>query len=257
MVPVGFAAAAFLVGIGIWIGVWIGAERSLSEGEAPLIGLASLSGESYLSAIRDAGGVPVVLPNGEGSENLVDDYLDRLDGLVLPGGLDIPPAEYGEEAHETVEPLGPDRHRFEKALVEAWIHRTEKPLLGICLGGQWINVASGGSLVQDIPTEFGISHRDREHPVSLATGSRLAAIFDVDALSVNSSHHQAVKRLGRGLRVVARCPDGVIEAIEGTDRDRFLVGVQWHPERHREADPRQDRLFRAFVDAARQARVER
>ena len=85
----------------------------------------------------------------------------------MPGGADIPPAEYGEEAHETVEPLDEDRFRFEKALVHAWIEKTDKPLLGICLGSQWINVASGGSLVQDIPSEFNVNHRDTTHPITI------------------------------------------------------------------------------------------
>lgn len=215
----------------------------------PLIGIASVDGEAYVQAVRAAGGVPVILPAAGGAES-VEDYTLRLDGLLLPGGLDIPPQEYGEEAHPTVEPLEDDRHSFEKALGTAWITGTDKPLLGICLGGQWINVLSGGSLVQDIPSETGNNHRGTSHLVTLEEDSRLAEILGATTFEVNSNHHQAVDRLGEGLRIVARSPDGLPEAIETTDPQRFLIGVQWHPERMVPDDGRQKRLFEAFVEAA-------
>ena len=218
---------------------------------APLIGIASLTNHTYVRAVREAGGVPVVLPNADGAIEQVDDYVALLDGLLMPGGNDIPPSEYGEEPHESVTLLDDDRYQFEKALGAAWIRDTDKPLLGICLGSQWINVLHGGSLVQDIPSEYdGLSHRDREHTVTIEPGSKLAAILGVTNTDVNSFHHQAVGDVGDGLRVVARCPDGVVEATETTDPDRFLIGVQWHPERLPD-DQRQQRLLRAFVDAAR------
>lgn len=216
----------------------------------PLIGIASVDGEDYVRVVREAGGTPVILPKGGGEQEIAD-YLRRLDGLLMPGGLDIPPAIYGEEAHETVEPLARERHEFERALGTAWIGETDKPLLGICLGGQWINVLHGGTLVQDIPSELGVNHRGTEHAVALEPGSRLAGIFAETALTVNSNHHQAVGTLGENLRVAARSPDGVVEATETTDPERFLIGVQWHPERMAAGDGRQRQLFRAFVDAAR------
>ena len=226
--------------------------QTVTEGgkHAPLIGIASLTSENYVKAIRESGGIPVVLPNTGGNEEKVTEYLERLDGLLMPGGADIPPAEYGEEAHETVEPLDEDRFRFEKALVHAWIEKTDKPLLGICLGSQWINVASGGSLVQDIPSEFNVNHRDTTHPITIEPDSRLGRILGATELEVNSLHHQAVDRLGKGLRVVAKCPDGVIEATETTDPDRFLIGVQWHPEKMMSDDKTQAKLLKAFVEAA-------
>ncbi|QDT14728.1 gamma-glutamyl-gamma-aminobutyrate hydrolase family protein [Alienimonas californiensis] len=218
----------------------------------PVIGIASLTGDTYVRAIRDAGGVPVVLPNVDGSPDAVEDYLELLDGLLMPGGADIPPSEWGEAPHPTTKVLDDDRYQFEKALISAWIERTDKPLLGICLGSQWVNVAHGGSLVQDIPSEFGVVHRDVTHPVTLEPDSRLAKVFGCTSLEVNSYHHQAVRDVGKGLRVVARSPDGVIEATETTDPDRFLIGVQWHPEKLAPEDPLQRKLLAAFIEAASQ-----
>lgn len=219
--------------------------------ERPLIGIASLDQETYIRAVRDHGGIPVILPNTDGSTEMIGDYLKELDGLIMPGGADIPPSEYGEEPHPTVSILSDERYKFEKALIHNWIKNSDKPLLGICLGGQWINVASGGSLIQDIPSATGGNHRAVNHDVSLDSDSRLARIFNSTSFEVNSSHHQAVKDLGDGLRVVAKSPDGIIEAIETTDPDRFLIGVQWHPERLIETDSFQSKLFTAFIEAAK------
>jgi putative glutamine amidotransferase len=195
--------------------------------------------------------VPVVLPNTDGSIEKISDYLEILDGLLLPGGADIPPSEYGEEPHETAKVLDDDRYNFEKALSRAWITQSKKPLLGICLGSQWINVSSGGSLVQDIPSEFGVNHRDTNHAVTLEPDSRLSQIIGESQFEVNSLHHQAVRNLGEGLRIVARSPEGIVEATETTDPDRFLIGVQWHPERMVGDDEKQAKLLRAFVEAAK------
>ncbi len=219
--------------------------------ERPLIGISSVTNDACVRAIRDSGGIPVVLPAADGGPGMIGRYLEMLDGLLMPGGADIPPFEYGEEPHPTVQLLAEDRSAFEKTLGRAWIERTDKPLLGICLGSQWINVLHGGSLVQDIPSEFGLSHRGTTHPVKLEPDSRLARILGATELEVNSSHHQAVRALVAGLRVVARSPEGLVEAIETIDPDRFLIGVQWHPERMMPGDPRQARLMKAFVGACR------
>lgn len=233
-------------------------------GDEPLIGIASLTSDTYIRAVRDSGGIPVVLPNTDGSVEMIDEYLERLDGLILPGGADIPPSEYGEETHETVNLLDDERFQFEKAISKAWIEQSDKPILGICLGSQWINVASGGSLVQDIPSELGAIHRDPEnpitHPVELEPDSRLAEILGATKFDVNSLHHQAVDEnagLGKNLRVVARAPDGVVEATESTDPDRFLIGVQWHPEKLMPDDARQAKLLKAFIEAAAEVRKKR
>ncbi|MAS92342.1 MAG: hypothetical protein CMO55_04030 [Verrucomicrobiales bacterium] len=224
--------------------------------DAPLIGIASLTSEQYIRAVRESGGIPIVLPNADGSTEKLSEYLAILDGLLLPGGADIPPSEYGEKPHETVEVLDDNRYLFEKALCRAWIKKTDKPMLGICLGGQWINVASGGTLIQDIPSEVGSNHRI-SHPVSVEPDSRLFSIVEERDFDVNSSHHQAVGDLGKNLRIVARSPDGVVEATETTDPDRFLIGVQWHPERLMFDDQRQMKLLRAFIEAAYEAKKQR
>ena len=222
-----------------------------TSGSRPLIGIASLNDENYIRAVRDHGGIAVILPNTDGSADAIDGYLQELDGLVMPGGLDIPPKEYGARPHPTVSVLSDERYYFEKALVSRWIQETDKPLLGICLGGQWINVASGGTLIQDIPSEVGSNHRGVTHAITIEPDSRLGRIFGSEGFEVNSSHHQAVGKLGEGLRVVARSPDGVVEATETTDPRRFLIGVQWHPERLIDTDPNQARLFEAFIEAAK------
>lgn len=222
--------------------------------QRPLIGIASLTSENYVRAIRESGGIPVVLPNSDFTDEVIADYLTRLDALLMPGGADIPPAEYGEEAHETVKLLDDDRFGFEKAMGKAWIEKTDKPLLGICLGSQWINVLHGGSLVQDIPSEFEVVHRDVNHSVTLEPDSRLARIFGETEFEVNSFHHQAVRKVGRGLRIVARSPDGIVEATESTDPNRFLIGLQWHPEKMMPEDQRQAKVIKAFVEAAKESR---
>ncbi len=224
--------------------------RPVPSPKAPLIGIASLTSETYIRAVRESGGIPVVLPNTDGNLEHIDEYLSLLDGLLLPGGADIPPSEYGEEAHETVELLDDNRFQFEKKLCKAWIEETDKPLLGICLGSQWINVTSGGSLVQDIPSEFGVVHRDTSHPILIEPDSRLSRIFGKTEVEVNSMHHQAVRRIGSNLRIVAKSPDGIVEATETTDPDRFLIGVQWHPEKLMPDDALQAKLLKAFVEAS-------
>ena len=225
-----------------------GAQAPLPATRAPLVGISckftkGSAGVSlaYARAVREAGGVPVLLPMLD-DERLIAQYVRYLDGLVLSGGLDVPPQAYGEKPHPTVKPLPPERWRFERRLVAAWL-QGRKPLLGICLGAQMANVVLGGSLVQDIPSHVGtaVVHRRKggaAHEVVIEPGSRLRRILGVGRAEVNSNHHQAVQRLGKGLRVAARAPDGVVEALEGAGA-RWLLLVQWHPERagaeHRQA----------------------
>ncbi|MGC8875347.1 MAG: gamma-glutamyl-gamma-aminobutyrate hydrolase family protein, partial [Chloroflexia bacterium] len=173
-------------------------------------------------------------------------------GVLLTGGYDLPPEWYGQELHPRTKLADPQRLEGSRRLAEQAVNRG-LPVLGICMGCQLLNVILGGDLIQDIPdlvgtavphSPFGTFHRVRLDP-----GSRLFGILEAEDLEVNSSHHQAVGRPGSGLRPVAWAPDGVIEALESED-ERFLLAVQWHPERMLDR-PEQRALFQAFVDAAR------
>lgn len=231
---------------------------------APLIGLTSswISGgisikEEYAQAIRDAGGVPVILPVVEDA-SLVARYVQMLDGLVLSGGDDVPPEAYGQKPHPKTQCNSPRRHAFEDALLKAWL-KTGKPLLAICRGAQQLNVSLGGTLIQDIPDQVGqtVIHRDPNdpnapHEVTLEAGSRLRKLFGVDRIVVNSNHHQAPLDVAPGLKVVARSADGVIEAMEFTD-GRFALIVQWHPERIAD-EAHKKILFGAFMDSCRKGK---
>ena len=230
----------------------------------PLIGISSYgrAGQrqtfslpcEYVDVVRVAGGVPLVLPAVEGE---IPEALDAVDALILPGGGDIDPAHYGGARHEANYGISPERDGFELALARAALARRDLPLLCICRGMQLLNVALGGDLVSHIPDHFGekIVHRHPElrpvpHPVRLERGSRLAGILGSTDLNVQSVHHQAVGRLGAGLRAVGWAPDGVIEAVESVQHG-FLIGVQWHPELAALTDERQRRLFETLIARAR------
>lgn len=213
---------------------------------------------SYLNSIREAGGVPIVLPPTQ-DDNDIETYLDAIDGLILPGGPDLPPSHYGRPSAPLVlEQMGP-RRGYDVRLCQRALRRN-LPILGVCLGCQVINVALGGTLIRDLLTqgpESEIAHRHTifpyytRHEVSVEHGSRLHAIVGGTRIETNSAHHQAVEDLGRGVRVVARADDGVVEAIECEDSGRFLLGIQWHPEKiaEREDGPHRS-LFAALVAEA-------
>jgi putative glutamine amidotransferase len=224
---------------------------------APLIGITTeppqVSGDRrdrsmtlYAQAVASAGGVPVILP-------FVDDpspYAETLDGWLIAGGPDIPSSEYGEEEAPELKPISETRYQFEKALWPAFV-ASGKPILGICYGCQFISVRFGGSLVQHLNEGLEM-HRGEPgtyppHPVLLDEASRVAQACGLSEFLAPSSHHQAVNRVGKGLRVSGRAPDGVIEAVEADD-GRWILGVQWHPERAPE-DPATRALFASFVRA--------
>jgi putative glutamine amidotransferase len=220
-----------------------GAGTLRRHGEPPHAEMAL--GMTYLRAIEAAGGMPVVLPPlGDPVK-----YLDRLDGICLSGGPDLDPGVYGApDRHPELGPTEPDLDAFELALARAADERG-LPLLGICRGAQALNVARGGTLHQHLP-----GHRQTEpatattHSVHIEPGTRLADLLGTDVLRVNSFHHQAVARLGRGLRAVAHAADGTVEAVEAPGT-RFVVAVQWHVE-GLVAAPRHFALFEALVAAA-------
>ena len=191
---------------------------------------------AYARAVIDAGGVPLVLPCTDDPKVLAA-YLAAVQGLLITGGaFDIPPALYREKPLPGLGALKPARTRFELALLRGALRR-DRPVLGVCGGMQLLNVLRGGTLYQDLraqlpqagPHEQDIARHRPWHAVTVVPDSLLARATRARTLRVNSTHHQAVKQVGRRLRVSAVAPDGVIEAVECTDR-RFAVGVQWHPE---------------------------
>jgi len=214
-------------------------------------------GMPYVRALARSGAVPVVLPPL--ALELVPGLLAPLAGVCLSGGPDIDPAAYGAERSPELGPVEPDLDAFELA-VARHADSAGLPILGICRGAQALNVARGGSLHQHLPAvaDGSVDHRQTAagtkvtHLVAVEPGSRLAQALGADALSVNSFHHQAVERLGEGLRSVAWAPDGTVEGIEGAD-GRFVLGVQWHAETLDEVERPQARLFAALVDAARES----
>jgi len=210
-------------------------------------------GLTYPEAIRRAGAVPVVIPPLD--VDSIEPLLDGLCGLCLSGGPDLHPSIYGAQPHPLLGPTEPHLDSFEVALVRAAEAR-EMPVLAICRGLQVLNVARGGTLVQDLPSErpSGVTHRQADvgwvatHDVRLLEGSLVADCLGETEIRVNSFHHQAVDRLGSGLRAVGWADDDMVEAIEATDR-RFTVAVQWHAE-SMVRSPEQQRLLSVFARAA-------
>jgi putative glutamine amidotransferase len=205
----------------------------------------------YHRALLAVGALPVLIPVVDDRDTLPQ-YLDRLDGFMFTGGRDVPPEAYGQERHPKTQECDPKRFSCDRALARLVLKRP-MPVLAICMGVQLLNVVYGGTLIQHIETDIRHSPKnpgnDSHHPIVLERDSRLFQILEATEIEVNSAHHQAVDRLAPGLRVLARAPDGIVEAVEMTDRD-FFLGVQWHPERILER-PEQRRLFEAFVDACR------
>ena len=188
---------------------------------------------------------------------LVEEYLETIDGLILTGGADIHPSFYGQIVLERCGEIDEERDRFEVELIRA-ARGFDLPFLGICRGLQVLNVALGGSLYQDLSYRAGtdpahMSPRERRgepaHQVAITPGSRLAHIIGSREVPVTSTHHQIIRDLAPDLAVSAVAPDGVIEAVEGTGR--FLLAVQWHPERMASRHPEQLPLFHSLIESAR------
>jgi putative glutamine amidotransferase len=201
---------------------------------------------AYATAVEAAGGMPLFLPLQGAARALVE----RIDGMLIPGGNDfLPPRSYPDAVR--FDPVAPAQLDFDRALLEAALERG-RPLLGICYGMQLLALAHGGSLHYDIASDVpgALEHRpanDAVHAIAVEPDSRLAALLGRGACPVNTSHHQAVRDPGHGLRVCARASDGVVEAIESSGG--FCIGVQWHPERSQSSEDAA--LLRSFVDACR------
>ena len=235
----------------------------------PVIGLTTDSNDSddrymstmtYSAAIERAGGLPLLLPYAV-DHALIPQYVDLLDGICFTGGNDMNPVRYGEEWHPKVSKMDERREKFEFALI-AEVEKRRMPALGICLGCQLMNVHRGGSLNQFLPDQArdeALEHRrlapgdsSRRHAVKLEPGTRLAAAIGKGEISVNTRHKQSVNRTGKGLRVIAKAPDGVVEAIEDPSHP-FFMAVQWHPE-NLSSEPEHLAPFKLLVEHARKPR---
>jgi putative glutamine amidotransferase len=232
----------------------------------PLVGItcgtSSLAGQTpryganqaYAAAVSAAGGIPVLLVPGSADRSA--EILDRLDGLLIPGGADVEPDFYGSERSETVDFTDPARDLLEVEIIRA-ARRRGLPVFGICRGLQAVNVAFGGTLYQDIPTDLPAALRHQspaelgrghlEHDILVEPGSWFADAAGSTSLMVNSLHHQAVREVGEALLVTARSEDGVVEGLETADRQ--TVAVQCHPEEILDA-PWARSLFERFVSVA-------
>jgi len=224
-------------------------------GSAAAVGV----GVGYLSALERAGAAPVILGprrlDAEGASAL----LERLDGLLFLGGPDVDPNFYGVLPHPTIEGTDADDDRFEIALMHAAL-ADDVPVLAICRGIQVLNVALGGTLVVHLPDREGVGAHGRPgmpngaaiNEVTLAAGSLLAKTMDAERVTCSCHHHQALDRLGDGMRVTATADDEVVEGAEV--EGKWVLAVQWHPEDTAPHDPAQQRLFDALVSEARTRR---
>lgn len=209
---------------------------------------ATVAAEAVCDAVFASGGEPLVL-HGGGREALaaLPERLCPFAGVLLPGGPDLGPARYGQEPHAATVPDHDEQDGLDLAVARAVV-TLGIPALAVCRGMQVLNVACGGDLVQHLTVE-GPGHVGTVHAVTAVPGSRLAGIVGTGAFEVSSYHHQAVDRLGRGLRVVARAADGCVEAVEHSSAD--LLAVQWHPEDLASASPYDRALFDDLIDRAR------
>ena len=230
----------------------------------PLIGITSSMvddrtikmNQNYFSAVYEAGGMPVFLPYTLGAERAKEIH-SEFDGFLFAGGVDIDPKYYGEEiTGDGVEVCAP-RDEFELALLEE-LKESPKPILGICRGIQVMNVACGGTLIQDMDGHRQSEPREcRPQSVNLAPDSLLLRLAGDERISVNSFHHQAIKDASPWYKVTACADDGTVEAIElKRPMGRFALGVQWHPEMLYETDRVSRAIFDAFIQAARKQNPE-
>ena len=213
--------------------------------------------QRYCRAIQEVGGIPLILPP-IASRNGLRRILQCLDAILISGGnFDIHPSYYGEKPIRALGSIKEERTEFELELVDLAL-KLNLPLLGICGGAQAINVALGGSLYQDIATQLpnatkheqGVKRDKGSHPITIHPGTRLRQIVQKQTMEVNTTHHQAVRKVGKGLTINATAEDGLIEGLESSNH-RFVLGVQWHPEILVHKDPSERKIFSSFISAAR------
>ncbi|WP_059103094.1 gamma-glutamyl-gamma-aminobutyrate hydrolase family protein [Shouchella shacheensis] len=235
----------------------------MSPKTKPIIGISSsvethnnipsvLVHEAYIQSVIEAGGVPVVLPLG--SVEMAKEWMSLCDGLLLSGGEDIDPHSFQADPSPQLKTTNGKRDKLEIELTRI-AQKQQTPILGLCRGITLLNVALGGTVIQDIPTKNpkAINHYQQAarpeatHGIHIDSNSRLYQVLGRSSTRVNSMHHQAIDELAPTLKAVATAPDGVIEAVEGTEESPLLWGVQWHPDEMAGEDPSMARLFKEFV----------
>lgn len=218
---------------------------------------------NYVQAVEAAGGAPVILPLTQSSD-VLKQLLSVCDGLLLTGGFDLDPSWYGEEPHRKIEAINPLRDVTEMILTREALEN-DMPIFAICRGMQVLNVAAGGTLFQDIESQYDsetllhfqkLTEEYPSHSIDIEDGSWLRHITDEPKVRINSYHHQAVKDVAPGFKITARAPDGVAEAMSG-EHHFFAHGVQWHPELTYTNLDFNLAMFRSHVEAAGQYRVKR
>ena len=213
---------------------------------------AEVAAAKLLEAVWDAGGEPLVVHPTALGESPIEALAQRFwmaDAILLPGGGDVSPRWYGQKPHSTLNGVDKAQDVFDLALAR-WAIQDKVPLLAICRGNQLVNVALGGTLVQDMTEEIGRNHRELVHDIELDVESSLRAVVADDRITISCSHHQCIDVLGDKLLAAAHAADGTIEAVTLDGHDGWYLGVQWHLEDFADTDPIQHGIFRAFVEAA-------
>ncbi|HEY1686107.1 MAG TPA: gamma-glutamyl-gamma-aminobutyrate hydrolase family protein [Tepidisphaeraceae bacterium] len=228
------------------IGITIDTSESKTSYESPM---------AYAAAVEKAGGLPLLLPY-KADLSLIPQYVDLIAGMLFTGGHDLDARGWGEENHPRIVPVDPAREKFERALM-AEVEKRRTPTLGICFGSQLMNVTRGGTMIQFLPEhdrENALEHRrvekgvETRHPVLLESEASVAKLLGKKEVFANSSHKQSVGKIGRGLRIIAKSPDGIIEGVEDPTMPLWL-GLQWHPERL-VGEPDHERFFALLVEKA-------
>lgn len=211
--------------------------------------------DDYIDSVVQNGGIPFIIPFNQDTE-VIQAQMENVQGLILSGGHDVDPHNYGEEPEQKLGNIWPERDKFDMLLLKL-AEKKHIPVLGICRGAQIINVAHGGTLYQDLSyrPEKTLKHSQGQtptlvtHTVKTVKGSKIADLLETDSLQTNSFHHQLLKDIAPDFKVSARCVDGVVEGIE--NKDASVIGVQWHPEMLHRVSKVQNNLFKYVIDNAK------